>query len=244
MKIIRLTARGPADKSGPTPSTPVSPYRGPVPGSRRAPTSGTRAVPPSTPGDRGEPPPFTGNAAFLEAIFHSLPGGAVVAVCSKRGDPERGGWHSMAAERVDEQCPPTANNYVCASSLLCDYTKRPIGERFEVAWLIRGGQAQRLAERAIELAGRPVETLYALAAAMAAALVEPPGLDHWLTAFDAFRPDPYDDDDENVAASPFEDDEEPPLDASSREAALELLDHLARQACERERHGKRQRSAA
>ena len=139
----------------------------------------------------------------------------------------------------------TANGSVQIGHVLRDFTTRPVGARFEVAWLIRGGQAQRLAEHAIERADGPVDTLDDLVGAMAAALVAPPGLAHWLTAFDAFSPDTQDgDNDENCTAATDEERNEPPLDASSREAVLDLLDHLARDCSERERRGRRQRSAA
>lgn len=120
MNSTSTSARGPAVQSGPIPSTPVSPYRGSVPGATRPPASGAPAVPPSTPRDLDEPPPINSNAAFLEAIFHSLPEGAVAAICSKRGDPGRGAWPAMAAGPVDAQCPPTRNNYINASSFRLD----------------------------------------------------------------------------------------------------------------------------
>ena len=171
--------------------------------------------------------------------------------------PWKFGWRRQAAPPL-ARCPMplkvvfgtgelrlTVSGSVQIGHLLRDYTTRPIGERFEVAWLIRGGQAQRLAEHAIARAGGPVETLDALAEAMAAALAAPPGLAHWITAFDAFSPDTQDGgDDENCAADTEVEQDEPPLDASSREAVLDLLDHLARDSSQRERRGRRQRSAA
>ncbi len=138
----------------------------------------------------------------------------------------------------------TVNGSVQIGQLLRDYITRPIGERFEPLWLIRGGQAQRLAERAVELAGGAVETLDALAEAMAALLSAPPALEHWRTAYDAFEPDPDDDDDENLTGDPDDRPDEPLVDESTREAVLDLLDHLARDCRERERRGRRQRSAA
>ena len=137
----------------------------------------------------------------------------------------------------------TVGGSVQIGQVLHDYTTRPVGERFEPTWLIRGGQAQRLAEHAIGRAAGPVETLDELAAAMVAVLSAPPMLEHWLAAYDAFSPDPDDDDDEHWPAQQESEPDEP-LDASSREAVLDLLDHLARDASERERHGRRQRSAA
>jgi len=138
----------------------------------------------------------------------------------------------------------TASGSVQIGQLLRDYTTRPIGERFEPMWLIRGGQAQRLAERAVEQAGGRIESLDALAAAIAAVLSAPPRLDHWLVAYDAQVPSWYEEDDEHVAEEQQSEPEEPPLDERSREAVLDLLDHLARDSRERERRGKRQRSAA
>jgi len=137
----------------------------------------------------------------------------------------------------------TVGGSVQIGQVLNDYTTRPIGERFEPTWLIRGGQAQRLAEHAIGQAAGPVETLDELAAAMVAVLSAPPMLEHWLAAYDAFSPDPDDDDDEHWPAQQESEPDEP-LDASGREAVLDLLDHLARDCRERERRGRRQRSAA
>lgn len=138
----------------------------------------------------------------------------------------------------------TVNGSVQIGQVLRDYTTQPIGERFEPTWVIPGGQAQRLAERAAELAGGAVATLDALAAAMAAALSAPPALEHWLTAYDALSPHPDDDDAENFTADPDDRPQELTADSGSREAVLDLLDHLARDGRERERRGRRQRSAA
>ena len=77
---------------------------------------------------------------------------------------------------------------------------------------------------------------------MAAVLSVPPMLEHWLAAYDAFSPDPYDDDEHWPAEQVSEPDEL--LDERNREAVLDLLDHLARDCRERERRGRRQRSAA
>ncbi len=138
----------------------------------------------------------------------------------------------------------TIDGSVQIGHVLRDYTTRPIGERFEPMWMIRGGQAQRLAEHATEQAGGPVETLDDLAAAMVAALSAPPTLERWLTAYDAVSPDPYDDDEDEHWPADHEGEPEEPLDERSREAVLDLLDHLARDCSERERRGRRQRSAA
>lgn len=136
----------------------------------------------------------------------------------------------------------TVSGSVQIGQVLRDYTRQPIGERFEPLWLICGGQAQRLAEHAIEQAGGPVETLDELAAAMVAVLSAPPSLEHWLTAYDAVLPDP--DDDEHASADHEEEPDEPALDERSREAMLDLVDHLARDGGAQARRGGRQRSAA
>lgn len=138
----------------------------------------------------------------------------------------------------------TASGSVQIGQLLRDYTTRPIGERFEPMWVIRGGQAQRLTQHAIEEAGGRIDTLDELAAATFDVLSAPPAIEHWLTAYDACTPDPYDDDAENCLPETDDDPAEPPVDERSREAVLDLLDHLARDGRERERRGRRQRSAA
>lgn len=71
-----------------------------------------------------------------------------------------------------------------------DYSVPGVGRRFVTARIVRGGQAQRLADHATARFGAPVETLDALAAAIAAALAAAPGYEHWLTAFGATAPDP------------------------------------------------------
>ncbi len=118
MNTHRRSAPGPAAQPSPE-SRALHPYRGKLPGGGIAPPAAIS--PPGPPrvvdeGEGSEPPPITGNAAFVAAVFRSLPDGATAAVCPKRGDPERGGWRAMAADRVDDQCAPTANNYVNASS--------------------------------------------------------------------------------------------------------------------------------
>ena len=53
-------------------------------------------------GEGGTPARVGSNGEFIAEAFGSVPKGASVALCSKPGDPESGGWHAMAAERVDE----------------------------------------------------------------------------------------------------------------------------------------------
>ena len=60
------------------------------------------------------------NAEFVARLFGSLDTGASAVVCSKAGDPLSGGWATMAATDVDEQCPADRNNYVSCSSLYPD----------------------------------------------------------------------------------------------------------------------------
>ena len=57
------------------------------------------------------------NAEFIAALYPQVTEGASVAVCSKRGNPEEGGWIPQRAGNVDEQCPINNNNYVCGSTL-------------------------------------------------------------------------------------------------------------------------------
>ena len=40
------------------------------------------------------------NAEFIAAVFTDLPEGAFAAVCSKRGDPNLGGWVASRADQV------------------------------------------------------------------------------------------------------------------------------------------------
>ncbi len=56
------------------------------------------------------------NADFLADVFPLLPDSAFVAVCSKPGNPEIGGWGAQRAGDVAAQCPVDNNNFVgCAS---------------------------------------------------------------------------------------------------------------------------------
>ncbi len=66
-----------------------------------------------------------------------------------------------------------------------DYSTLPIAERFVTMHIVRGGQAQRLADHAITQAAGQVESHATLVAAIASALAAPPGYDHWLTEFGA-----------------------------------------------------------
>jgi hypothetical protein len=52
------------------------------------------------------------NSAFVQALSVGLPQGAVLAVCSKPGDPQQGGWFAQRADDVDSQCWSGRNNYV------------------------------------------------------------------------------------------------------------------------------------
>ncbi len=61
------------------------------------------------------------NAEFLEAVFHCLPQGAFSAVCSKAGNPDRGGWVAKRADQEGVNLSAEANNYVnCSSFCLSD----------------------------------------------------------------------------------------------------------------------------
>ena len=64
--------------------------------------------------------PEVTKAEFVAAIFRDVPDGAKVAVCSKAGDPNQGGWHAQAAGDVDRQCPPGNNNYINCSTFYPD----------------------------------------------------------------------------------------------------------------------------
>lgn len=59
------------------------------------------------------------NAEFASTIFASVPEGASLAVCSKPGDPDTGGWTAMRSESLGKHCPAGNNNYInCASFAL------------------------------------------------------------------------------------------------------------------------------
>ena len=56
------------------------------------------------------------NAEFLAAVFPNLPEGAFAGVCSKHGDPVRGGWVATRVDHVAVTLSATKNNYVGCSS--------------------------------------------------------------------------------------------------------------------------------
>jgi hypothetical protein len=61
------------------------------------------------------------NADFIAAVFTSLPEGAFVAVSSKGGDPDGGGWHARRFDPNTEVGSADTNNYVgCSSFYPCD----------------------------------------------------------------------------------------------------------------------------
>jgi hypothetical protein len=78
--------------------------------------------PPETKEAKGEtgPAPTVTNSEFIEAVFRACPPGAVPLICSKPGDPQQGGFAARPAANVDEQCPPTHNNYFNCSSFTPD----------------------------------------------------------------------------------------------------------------------------
>ena len=47
------------------------------------------------------------NAEFVAAVFPQLPEGAFAAVCSKRGDPDTGGWPASRADRLSNGSLPS-----------------------------------------------------------------------------------------------------------------------------------------
>lgn len=74
------------------------------------------ASPPSPP----SPPPTTAsqvtNVEFIAAIFPQIPKGAHAAVCSKPGDPTKGGWVAKRADQEADNLSAINNNYVNCSS--------------------------------------------------------------------------------------------------------------------------------
>ncbi len=56
------------------------------------------------------------NADFISAVFPHLPEGAFAAVCSKPGDPDRGGWPCRRADLVADSLTDATNNYLGCSS--------------------------------------------------------------------------------------------------------------------------------
>ncbi len=56
------------------------------------------------------------NAEFVVSVFPVLPEGASAAVCSKSGDPSKGGWQAKRAEQISASLSASNNNYIsCAS---------------------------------------------------------------------------------------------------------------------------------
>lgn len=101
------------------------------------------------------------NAEFIAAVFPRLPDAAFVAVCTKRGNPNVGGWDALRADQVAGTLSAQHNNYIsCASfylgadgsfkarkdrSAACHFlllddlgTKVPLDrlEGFQLSWLI------------------------------------------------------------------------------------------------------------
>ena len=56
------------------------------------------------------------NGEFINAVFPTLLERAFAAVCSKSGDPSKGGWPAQRADQAILNLAPTANNYVNCSS--------------------------------------------------------------------------------------------------------------------------------
>lgn len=56
------------------------------------------------------------NNEFIKAIFPTYSEQAFAAVCSKSGDPSKGGWLAQRADQAETNLAPTANNYVNCSS--------------------------------------------------------------------------------------------------------------------------------
>lgn len=56
------------------------------------------------------------NTDFIAQVFRTVPKDAFVAVCSKAGDPDKGGWIARRADRFAAQLADTDNNYLNCSS--------------------------------------------------------------------------------------------------------------------------------
>jgi len=56
------------------------------------------------------------NADFVAVVFTSVPEGAFVAICSKAGDPDMGGWVASRADANIENLSAEHNNFVGCSS--------------------------------------------------------------------------------------------------------------------------------
>jgi hypothetical protein len=59
------------------------------------------------------------NAEFIAAVFPHLPEGAFVAVCSKSGDPDLGGWSCRRADQVVGELTAENNNYGLTTATHC-----------------------------------------------------------------------------------------------------------------------------
>ena len=57
------------------------------------------------------------NGDFIAAAFAKLANGAVVAVCSKPGDPTQGGWYPMRGDTLVGKLSSDNNNYVNSASI-------------------------------------------------------------------------------------------------------------------------------
>jgi hypothetical protein len=111
-----------------------------------------------------------------------------------------------------------------------DQAERPFREFFAVTRMIRGGRAQRLADRAIAAAAAPVQTDTELARAIATVLAEPLSRDDGWMRFDEGGVSDGDEDLDEFGK---------PRRVSrpaSREAVLEFIDCLARHDSLRARH--------
>ena len=53
---------------------------------------------------------------FVAATFGDLPAGEHVAVCTKSGDPQVGGWPARRADKCVSQLSDRTNNYVSCST--------------------------------------------------------------------------------------------------------------------------------
>lgn len=61
------------------------------------------------------------NAEFVAAVFSQLPEGALVAVCSKSGDPGEGGWTAKRVDQIIGVLTGDRNNYInCSSFYPCE----------------------------------------------------------------------------------------------------------------------------